>query len=241
MASPESRKYPCVIVDDKLADRLTLQSYIRKYRFVDVVGVFASAAEALAFINKGQAPDALFLDIDMPGISGLELRAQLTHVPACIFVTSHPEFALDGFELAALDYIVKPLSTERVEKAMTRLQEYLDLHFKAEQLDYTVGDDIVVIREGFNQVKLQMQDILYLEALKDYTGIVTPSRKYCVLGPLGGLLKEKAFRPFVRIHRSYAVHRNAAKTKSPKGIFINETLLPVGRTYKDAVEKLFTA
>jgi two-component system LytT family response regulator len=241
MASPESRKYPCVIVDDKLADRLALQSYIRKYPFIDVKGVFGSAGEALDAISKGLAPDAIFLDIDMPGITGLDLRAQLTQVPACIFVTAHPEFALDGFELAALDYIVKPLNTERINKAMTRLEEYLELHFKAEQLDYTVGDNVVVIREGFNQVKLQMQDILYLEALKDYTGIVTPKRKYCVLGPLGGLLKEKAFRPFVRIHRSYAVHRNAAKTKTPKGIFINETLLPVGRTYKEAVEKLFTA
>lgn len=241
MESPERKRYPCIIVDDKLADRLALLSYIRKFPFVEVVGVFASAAEALAFVRTGAAPDALFLDIDMPEVNGLELRAALSTIPACIFVTAHPEYAVEGFELAALDYIVKPLKVDRIEKAMQRLAEYLELHSKAEQLDYTVADNTVVVREGFNQVKLHMQDILYLEALKDYTGIVTPKKKYCVLGPLGGLLKEKAFRQFVRIHRSYAIHRDAATEKTPKGIFVNQTLLPIGRAYKDAVEKLFTA
>jgi two-component system, LytTR family, response regulator len=241
MISPESRKYPCVVVDDKLADRLALLSYIRKYPFLQVTGVFALASEALAFIDKGSPPDAVFLDIDMPEITGLELRSRIMKIPACIFVSAHPEFALEGFEMAALDYILKPLNAERIEKAMLRLAEYLELHFKAEQLDFTVSDNTVVIREGFNQIKLQMQEILYLEALKDYTGIVTSKKKYCVLGPLGGLLKEKPFRHFVRIHRSYAIHRDAAKEKTPKGIFIHQTLLPVGRAYKDTVEKLFTA
>ena len=240
MQPADKKTYSCIIVDDKEIDRITVQVLLRKYPFMELAGSFGSAAAALEQIRSTGAPDALFLDVDMPGKNGLDLRSELRTIPACIFITAHPEFALEGFELAALDYLVKPLKADRFEKAMRRLQEYLDVHFKAGLLDFTLGENTLFIKDGYNQVKLQIQEIVYLEALKDYTGIVTKNKKYCVLSPLGNLIKEKAFERFIRIHRSYAIHRHAVSEISAKGIRVNDILLPVGRSYKDSVEKFFS-
>ena len=236
--NPKRTNYNCIIVDDNELDRLTLVSYVRRYPIIQIAGVFESAAQALVYTQKNAVPDVLFLDIDMPGMNGLELRKQLGQIPACIFVTSHPEFALEGFETAALDYIVKPLKGDRFAKAMERLDRFLEIHHKAELLDYTLGENTLFIKDGHHHIKLQLHEIIYLEALKDYTGIITPKKKYCVLTPLGNLLKEKAFQTFVRIHRSYAIQKHFIKEISAREIMVNEVLLPIGRSYKESVEKL---
>ncbi len=232
-----NRKYKCLIIDDNELDRLTVVSFARRYPFLGIVGVLGSAAEALD-LSQRTPPDILLLDIDMPGINGLDLRSRLEQVPACIFITSHPEFALESFERAALDYLVKPLKADRFDKAMTRLQNFLEIHFKAGLLDYTLGEDTLFIKDGHNHIKLQLYDIIYLEALKDYTGIVTRQKKYCVLTPLSHLLKEKTFRNFIRIHRSYAVQKHFISRITPKEVQVNDTLLPVGRSYKEEVDRL---
>ncbi|RYY52605.1 MAG: response regulator transcription factor [Chitinophagaceae bacterium] len=233
------RIYDCIVVDDDELDRLVLLSQVRKYPFLRVTGEFESAEEALDYLTANPLPDVLLLDVDMPGMSGLELRNQLLEIPACVFVTSHPEFALEGFESAALDYIVKPLKSDRFARAMERLEQFLSIHSKAELLDFTLGADTLFIKEGVNRVKLNLQDIIYLEALKDYTGIVTRQKKFNVLSPLSNLLKEPGFRNFVRIHRSYAIQKHFVEGISSKGVQINEQLLPVGRSYKRSVDELF--
>jgi DNA-binding LytR/AlgR family response regulator len=231
--------YSCIIVDDDELDRLTILSYTRRYSFIQIDGVFESAREALSF-TRNSSPDVLLLDIDIPDLNGLELRKQLEHVPACIFITSHPEYALDGFETSALDFLVKPLKADRFEKAMIRLQQYMDIHFKAELLDHTLGDDTLFIKDGHDHIKLKFHEILYLEALKDYTGIVTKKKKYCVLAPLGNLLKEKSFRTFIRIHRSYAVQKHFIDKITSKEVLVDNMPLPIGRSYKEVLEKLRT-
>jgi two-component system LytT family response regulator len=236
--NPKKANHTCIIVDDNELDRLTIISYVRKYPFIHIEGVFESAVQALTFIQKSQPPDILFLDIEMPEINGLELRKKLEQIPACIFITSHPEFALEGFEIAALDYLVKPLKNERFAKAMARLEQFLEVHYKAELLDFTLGEDTLFIKDGHNHIKLQLYEIIYLEALKDYTGVVTRNKKYCVLSPLGNLLKEKPFQSFIRIHRSYAIQKHFIKEISAREIMVNDLLLPIGRSYKESVEKL---
>jgi len=232
------KTYTCIIADDDELDRLTLISYVRRYPFIQMVGAFASPAQVLASLQNQKLPDILFLDIDMPGMSGLDLRRQLDQVAACIFVTSHPEFAVESFEAAALDYLVKPLKADRFGKAMERLERFLEVHHKAELLDYTLGEDTLFIKDGHQHIKLQLHEIIYLEALKDYTGIVTLKKKYCVLTPLGNLLKERAFRTFIRIHRSYAIQKHFITEISARAVMINNMLLPIGRSYKDSIEKL---
>src|SRR5450631_1655803 len=142
-----SKQYTCIIVDDNELDRLTVVSFTRRVPFLHIGGIFSSPSEALEF-TRSSPPDVLFLDIDMPGISGLDLRKQLDKVPACIFITSYPEYALESFENAALDFLVKPLRDDRFKKAMARLQDFLEIRHKAELLDYTLGEDTLFIKDG---------------------------------------------------------------------------------------------
>jgi two-component system, LytTR family, response regulator len=233
----EKKLFNCIIVDDDEIDRLTVLSYCRHYPFLKVAGSFEDPQKALAFA-KDNATDVLLLDIDMPGISGLELRRQLEDIPACIFITSYPEFAVESFELSVLDFLVKPLKADRFAAAMQRLESYLAMRSKASLLDHTLGGDTLFIKDGHEHFKIQLHEIIYLEALKDYTGVVTAAKKYCVLSSLGNLLSEKSFASFIRIHRSYAVQKHFVNRITAKEIFVNGIGLPVGRSYKEVLDGL---
>lgn len=226
-----------MVVDDDEIDRLTTLSFLSDYPFMEVIGAFDSPMAALAAAQQ-LIPDALFLDVDMPEMSGLQLRQQLLHIPACVFITSYPDYAVESFEMAALDFLVKPFTAARFLKMMERLQQFTDIRHKANLLSHNLGADTIFIKDGYNQVKLQLHDIIYLEALKDYTGIVTAQRKYSVLSPLGNLIKEKAFSSFIRIHRSYAVQKNYIQKISSGELQVKDITLPVGRTYKEALKGL---
>jgi two-component system LytT family response regulator len=229
------RTFNCVIADDDEIDRLTTVSFAKRYPFLHITGCFASPEEVLDQV-KTNKPDVLLLDIEMPGMSGLELRQHLIDIPACIFVTSHPDFAVESYELSVLDFLIKPLKADRFEKAMRRLEDYLLIRQKAELLDLTLGADTLFIKDGHEHIKIQLHEVLYLEALKDYTSIVTAKKKYCVLSSLGNLLKERTFQAFIRIHRSYAVQKHFIKKITAKEVMVNDILLPVGRSYKESLE-----
>ncbi len=227
-----------MVVDDDKVDKLIVQAYLETYPFIEITGVFESPVLALEAAQKNH-PDCLFLDIDMPDMSGLQMREQLLHIPACVFITSYPEYAVESFEMAALDFLVKPFSAERFGKTINRLQEYMMIRRKSELLSHTLGADTVFIKDGHSQVKLQLHEVIYLEALNNYTSIVTDKRKYTVLSPISGLLKEKPFSRFIRIHRSYAVQKNFIKKISADTVHINNNiLLPIGRTYKEALNSI---
>src|ERR1700743_3537403 len=114
-------KISCILVDDDQVDKLLIHAYLKAYPFLEITGIYGSAGEALLAADKN-TPDCLFLDIDMPEMTGLELRGQLLHIPACVFITSHPDYAVEGFEMAALDFLVKPVTAERFKKTIHRLQ-----------------------------------------------------------------------------------------------------------------------
>ena len=237
--NPLQELYPCVIVDDDIIDRLTTISFVKKYSFLNVAASFENSTEALAY-SLNHKIDILFLDIDMPNMNGLELRKKLAHIDVVVFITSHAEYALESFEISAFDFIVKPIRAERFAKTMERIETYLTLKHKAELLDTSLGGDAIFIKQGHEQIKLQLHQILYFEALKDYTRIVTTTKKYCVLNTLGNLIKEVTFSSFVRIHRSFAVQRNfVEKMNTNEVILQGNIVLPIGRSYKIEAEKLF--
>lgn len=232
---PFDNVYNCILVDDNEVDRLMSTSFIKRYPFLHLSGNFSSATAAIPLLEKRDISVA-FLDIDMKEMDGLTLRRRFLDIPACIFITAFPDHAVEGFELAALDFLVKPVKGDRFEACMQRLQAYLDTRQKAQLFEYSLGGDAVFIKEGHTQVKLRLHDILYLEALKDYTSIVTPSRKYCVLATLGNLLKESEFSSFLRIHRSFAVQKNFIEKVTPQQVFVNKIPLPIGRSYKAIID-----
>jgi DNA-binding LytR/AlgR family response regulator len=233
-----SAVYSCAIVDDDEIDRLTTLMYARKYPFLNIKGVYASATEAAKALENDNV-DVLLSDIDMPDVSGLEFRAKMMQVPVCIFITAFPDYAAESFELEAFDFLVKPIKAERFQHCMGRVQNFFELRRKAELFEYSLGsDNTVFIKDGHQQIKLNLHDIVYLEALKDYTRIVTTTKKYSVLSSIGNLLLEKAFQSFLRIHRSYAVQRHFIDKVTPQQVYIRDYSLPVGRSFKDALINL---
>lgn len=236
--NPMCMPYNCLIIDDYEVDRLMTVSYVKRFAELAICGVFESAAQAFGALEENNI-DVLFLDIDMPGMDGLEFRKKTLGVPACIFITSHPEHALEGYEANALDFLIKPVKFERFEAAMHRLKDYLDLRQKASLFEATVGGDAIYIKEGREQVKIRMHEILYLEALRDYTCIVTSHKKHYVLNTLGALLQEPDFASFIRIHRSYAVQKHFIRKINLHEIQLhNDQSIPVGRSYKKSMKLL---
>jgi two-component system LytT family response regulator len=230
-------KISCMLVDDDRVDLLTTEAFLEPYPFITILGCFSHPMAALEATGKSM-PDAFFMDIDMPGLTGLDLRRRLLDVPACIFITSYPDYAVESFELAALDFLVKPLEHNRFAAMINRLKEYITVRRKADMLSHALGADTVFIKDGTQQIKLALHDILFLEALNNYTCVVTAGRKYTVLSTLSNLLQEKAFRSFVRIHRSYAVQKHLIRKIGSADVQIGDVLLPVGRSYKPALDQL---
>ncbi|HMI08185.1 MAG TPA: LytTR family DNA-binding domain-containing protein [Flavobacterium sp.] len=231
-------QWKCIIVDDEDVDRLMVLSFAKRFPMLHIAGLYRSSAEALAALEKEKI-DILFLDIDMPGGSGLELRRKAAEIPACVFITGHAEYAVESFELDTIDFIVKPLRFERFEKAMRRVLQFLEIRAKATLFELSFGEDMIYIKEGNEQLKIKFSDILYLEALKDYTLLVTPQKKHCVWSNIGTLLKKEPFTSFVRIHRSYAVQKLfVVKTSAHEVTLADQTQVPVGRSYKENLNTL---
>lgn len=228
-----AKKYTCIIVDDDEIDRLTVLSFAKKFPVLDILGVFESAEDALPFIEE-QKVDILFLDIDMPGLSGIEFRKKTIEIPVCIFITAHPEHAVESFEIETLDFIVKPLKLDRFAQTVSRIEEFMEIKLKASLFEASIGGDTIYIKEGHEQTKVKLHEILYLEALKDYTLVITDKKRHCVLSSIGNLLKEDHFQSFIRIHRSYAVQKQfIQKINSTEIILNNNVAIPVGRSYKE--------
>lgn len=231
--------YNCLILDDDELDRLSVVSKAKRYPQLKVIGAFATADMALFALQKEKV-DVLFLDIDMPGMNGLEFRKLAQEVPVCIYISAHPEHAVETFALDTLDFIVKPLKSDRFAQTAQRIFDYMELKEKATLFESSLGADVVYIKEGYEQTKVKLHDILYLEALKDYTKVVTSGKKHCVLSNIGTLLREDSFQSFVRVHRSYAVQKQYISKILPNELVLkNEVVIPVGRSYKDSVAALF--
>ena len=223
----------CIIVDDDEIDQLMVVSFVKRFPHLELLGAFLSAEKALAFCQNNPV-DVIFLDVDMPGIDGLQLRKALSGIPVCIFITSHPEHAVESFELETLDFIVKPLKFDRFLKAIGRINEFMEIKTKALLYESSIGGDSIYIKEGHEQTKVKLHEILYLEALKDYTLLVTNDKRHCVLSSIGTLLKENHFQSFVRVHRSFAVQKHLIQKIGSHEVFINQDIaIPIGRSYKD--------
>lgn len=225
----------CIIVDDDEIDRLLIVSYVKKIDWIEIVGVFETAETALQCL-KNESVDIVFLDIELPGESGIELRRKILEIPVCVFVSSHFESAAETFEIQTLDFIVKPFKFERFEQTIKRIEEYFSIKTKVELYEESLITDEIYIKSGHDKIKIKQSEILFLEALKNYTIIVTASKKYYVLKGFSEILKEKYFQNFIRIHRSYAVCKDKIEKVSAQELYlIDGKKLPIGRNFKNQI------
>ncbi len=226
-------KWKCIILDDEIVDRLMVVSFAKRFPKLDICGIFASADEAIIFLKNNEV-DILFLDIDMPGTNGLEFRKKTLETSICIFISGHAEHAADSFEIDTLDFIVKPLKFDRFEKAMNRIEHFMEMKHKANLFEMSFGQDFISIKDGDDIINIKLFEILYLEALKDYTYIITAKKKYCIYSNIGTILKQDLFKDFIRIHRSFAVQKQFIERKTALKIYLNNNIeIPIGRSFKD--------
>jgi DNA-binding LytR/AlgR family response regulator len=228
-----------LIVEDDEIDRLSVETEADKFPFLKKIAACSHPLEAVELINRFH-PDILFVDIEMPGITGLELVKSLEGENLLpVFITSHPEFAIESYEIEAFDYLLKPLAPERFARCALRLRDFFQLRHKAFAFEKEQESDFIIIKQGYEKCKLRTQDILYLESMKDYTRLMTAEKQYLVLATLSSMQEKLTPGKFVRIHRSYIV--NLDKIEKVKGNKINLPghELPMGKLYKNALTGKF--
>lgn len=233
----------CLIVDDELLARRLLSDYVGKIPELKLVGVCASAMEAQSFLQK-QRIDLLFLDIQMPDVTGISLLKSLQNKPVTIFTTAYTEYALQGYELFVLDYLLKPISFERFFQAASRAIEYIELlhhkpAFKTGQTELLPGNggtagDYIFVKSDYKIHKVLYSSIDVVEAYGEYVLIFCGKDKIMTLGQLNKMEQMLPGPRFVRVHRSFIV--NFAKISSIQGntIYVGAKQVPLGKTYRDA-------
>ena len=217
----------CLLIDDEPLALNLLEDYVSKIPFLNLAGKFDEPLKALSVLQS-QKIDLLFLDIKMPDISGIDFFKSLTYKPQVIFTTAHTEFAMDGFELKAMDYLLKPISFEKFVSACNRVKDYLETK--------TVKNkDYFFINVTHKLHKIFYSDILYLEGFKDYTKIymANSTTPLLVLHNLKYFEEQLHQNDFVRIHRSYIVPIRMLNTISRKSVTIGNKNLPVSDNYRN--------
>lgn len=222
----------CLVIDDEPLALDLLENFISKVPYLKLAGRFEEPLMALPLIEDGNV-DLLFLDIKMPDITGIEFFKSLHHKPEVIFTSAYTEFAIDGFDLKAVDYLVKPISFELFIRALNRVKDYLE--FKANKS--VRNRDYFFINASHKVHKIFYSDILYLEGFKDYTkmflaGSSSPLVVLHNLKYFEDLLQENEF---IRIHRSYIVPIRMITTISRKAVTIGNMSLPVSDNYRDGL------
>lgn len=228
----------CIIIDDEPLARKGLKEYISDTDFLNLVGEFDSPLKATELLANGTA-QLLFLDIQMPKITGLDFFKSLHHAPPVIFTTAYPQYALDGFDLNALDYLVKPISFERFLKAALKAKEYYEVRQHNEEGKREKKEDYFFIKADNKLVKLFFDDILFVEALQNYVTIHTADKKYITYLTFKSVEEYLPADRFIKTHKSYII--SASKINSIEGndIRIGNHHVPISRNEKEEVmEKL---
>jgi DNA-binding LytR/AlgR family response regulator len=226
----------CIIIDDEPLARTGLKEYIADIDFLNLVGEFDNALGATDLLDSG-AVELIFLDIQMPRITGLDFFKTLKNPPAVIFTTAYPQYALDGFEVNALDYLVKPISFERFLKAALKAKELYAVkqEFQKPETDAGTVSEYFFIKADNKLMKIALEDILFVEALQNYVTIHTISKKYISYLTIKSVEDYLPSARFIKVHKSFIIA--AAKVDSIDGneIRMDQHRIPISRSLKDEV------
>jgi two-component system, LytTR family, response regulator len=224
----------CLIVEDEPLARNLLTEYVSKVVDLKLVDACASPMAALEILRR-QPVDILFLDIQMPEITGISLLKVLQKKPFVILTTAYSQYALEGYELDVVDYLLKPITFERFLKAVDKVNQRLQSPPKVVLEGTTrTGDDIVFVKDGTKLVKVDLSDILYVEGLKDYVTIHTRSQKVVTLQRLKALEEQLPADRFIRIHHSYIIAVQAIDAVHKGEVKIGNALIPISESYRKA-------
>jgi len=226
----------CVAIDDENLALELIEDDILKVPFLQLVKKCSSGLEALDVLQSEKI-DLLFLDIQMPDISGIQFLKSLPHKPLVIFTTAYEKYALEGFELDVIDYLLKPYSFERFLKAVNKAQEHLSILEKnlaqpaAEEISFS--SQFIFVKSDYKLVKIEIAEIQYIESLKDYVKIVVAGKPVVTLSSMKAIEEKLVAPDFIRVHRGYMVNIRKIQYIHRNFVMVGDKEIPIGDNYKE--------
>jgi len=228
------KKYKCLIVDDEELARELIATHVSQLPDFEIVAICASAIEANTVL-KNETIDLLFLDIEMPVLKGTDFLKNLVHKPKVIFTTAHREYAIESYELNVVDYLLKPIVFNRFFKAV---EKFLDTQIVVKESTKTAQLTHVFVQSNKKNIKVNYDEILYIESIKDYIKIHTTDANLIIKHGISAF-EDKLDDRFLRVHRSYIVNSQKVTAYTKQDIEIGDIEIPIGDLYKkSALEKL---
>ena len=225
----------CLVVDDEPFSIEIIRNYIEKVPGLFFKGKCGNAIEALRFIQE-HSVDVVFLDINMPEVTGIQMVKSMTDPPLIVFVTAYPEYAIKGFDLDAVDYLLKPFGFDRFMKAVEKVYSRIG----AESLAEDMSDGFIMVRADKRDYKIQLADILFIQSKGDYLKIVTSERSYLIHETMQNIMEILPAHLFVRIHKSYIVAVPKIKYLEGNQLFLETIAIPIGKVYRDGLSKVLS-
>jgi two-component system LytT family response regulator len=228
----------CIIVDDEPLAQQIIEQYVQTIPFLSLLGKCSSSFEAFDML-RSQKVDLIFLDIHMPSVSGIDFISALDYKPYFIFTTAYSEHALEGFNLNAVDYLLKPIPFERFLKAVNKAYELYTLRKnkgepKVEPVELKRTDDFILVKSDYQTQKVVLNEITYIEGLKDYVKIhVMTGKPIVTLNSLKNMADKLPSEMFVRVHKSYIVSINRINSIVRNRIIIGDIWIPIGENFRD--------
>ncbi|MEM6720522.1 MAG: LytTR family DNA-binding domain-containing protein [Bacteroidota bacterium] len=220
----------CIIIEDEIPAQRILKSYIAKVSYLELVGTFNAALKAYDTLNT-QEIDLIFLDINLPDISGLGFLRTLKNPPTIIMTTAYPDYAVESFEFETIiDYLVKPFSLERFLKAIQKTQR-MQTKIVEKEVEKPASDTLFLnVDKAFH--KIQFQEIFYVESERNYLTLVSKQQKLSFIGTLRTWKEKLPESQFIQIHKSFVINKDHVTKIAGNEVYIHDKRIPIGRTFK---------
>jgi DNA-binding LytR/AlgR family response regulator len=223
-----------VIIDDNEVWRTTIEAFVKMNDLLELIGTYSSAAEAYSQIVE-QKPDLIFSDIDMPDVNGIAFFKEIKRHPLLIFVTSHPNYALESYETNAIDFLVKPFPVERFFKAVEKARimlKILEAGKKSKEVE-KIDDNFFFVRANNAFQKINYDEILYIKSMENFVQIKTKTDNYTTLVSLKNMMLQLPKTRFMQVHRGYVVNIFEVTSIDKEQVFVGNQNVPLGDNYKD--------
>lgn len=231
-------KIKCILVDDEPFALDILEDDLLSFEQIEILAKFSGGEEAIEYLQNHEV-DLMFSDIQMPGLLGTQMVRSLENPPLVIFTTAFHQFAVEGFELNAVDYLMKPIRKERLAEALKKVENLLGLKQKAQT---EPSNHYIILNVEYKKVKLLFDEILYVEGLKDYVKIYLENRVHPLLtrSNLRGMENKLPEEFFLRIHNSFMVNKSKITGFNQSKLDVGKTELPIGKTYVDKIMEVLS-
>ena len=228
-------KINCIAIDDEPLALEKMKDYISKVPFLNLMATFDNGIDSLEYLRQNDV-DLMFLDIQMDDFTGIQMLESLMVAPKVILTTAYDEYALKGYELSVSDYLLKPISFDRFVKSVEKVYSEIEKESKVELVEMNQDQDpqseFIFVKSDYKLQKVRFDDIQYIEGMKDYLRIVTPSKRLMVLQNFKKMEEALPDNKFIRVHKSYIVAVDKIDSIGKKSLIVGEQQIPIGESYK---------